>query len=262
MFFNLHEGKIRYSLSGKGSPVVLLHGYLESSEIWNGFSDKLSEKFRVIAIDLPGHGKSDVYGDTHSMEFMAEAVTSLLDSLKIDKAFVIGHSMGGYVTLAMADLYQNKLSGYCLFHSQPFPDPPASIEKRKLEISMVKEGKKALVYPENIEKMFANSNIEKFVGKVDWAKKIASETPDKGIVAVLNGMMERPSRKAIMESGVLPCLWILGARDNYIPLNVIRDKVNLPGNAKVIILENSGHMGFIEEQEESVNQIIEFIDNL
>jgi pimeloyl-ACP methyl ester carboxylesterase len=262
MFYNYHDGKIRYSVSGEGSPVVLLHGYLESSEIWNGFGEKMSENFRVIAIDLPGHGKSDVYGDTHSMEFMAEAVSTLLDFLKIDKTFVIGHSMGGYVTLAMADLFQNILSGYCLFHSQPFPDTLASFEKRKHEISMVKEGKKALVIPENIEKMFANSSLEKFINEVNRAKEIASETTDKGIVAVLNGMMQRPSRKAVMESGALPCLWILGALDNYIPLNVIRDKVNLPGNAKIIILESSGHMGFIEEQEESVKQITEFIDNL
>jgi pimeloyl-ACP methyl ester carboxylesterase len=108
--------------------------------------------------------------------------------------------------------------------------------------------------------MFAGSNLEKFNGAVKHSKDIASGLNGNGIIAVLNGMMTRPSRLSIMEEGRVPCLWILGALDNYIPCEVIQTRVNLPSNATVVVLRNSGHMGFIEEEELSVQILSDFIE--
>src|SRR5674536_23752 len=127
MFFSYSGGRIHYSDSGNGTVIVLLHGYLESSEVWNGFAEKLKSEFRIISVDLPGHGLSDVYGEVHSMEFMATAVKNLVDSLDLKKVFLLGHSMGGYVALAFLELFPEYLLGYCLFHSQPFADTPAAL---------------------------------------------------------------------------------------------------------------------------------------
>jgi pimeloyl-ACP methyl ester carboxylesterase len=260
MFFSYKGGRIHYSDSGSGNPIVLLHGYLESSEIWNGFAEKLSKSCRVISIDLPGCGSSDVYGDNHSMEFMATSVRDLLDSMKLRKIFLTGHSLGGYVTLAFLELFPGYLSGYCLFHSQPFQDTPEALEKRRREIEIVKMGKKNLMYPENVTKMFATANLEKFSGALQRSKDIASRIPGEGIIAVLNGMMIRPSRLSFMEEGRVPCLWILGSMDNYIPCELIQSKVKLPVNAKVVVLLNSGHLGFVEEEELSVKIVSEFVN--
>jgi len=262
MFFPYKSGMIHYSDSGSGEIIVLLHGYLESSEVWNGFAEKLSSVFRVINVDLPGHGSSSVYGEAHTMEFMAESVKQLLDSLGIGKAFIAGHSLGGYVALAYLELFPESLSGYCLFHSQPFADTPEAIEKRKREIEIVKSGKKNLMYPDNVMKMFATSNLEKFSGALQRSKDIASLLPGEGIIAVLNGMMIRPSRIKFMEEGRVPCLWILGAMDNYIPCETIQTRVKLPSNASVTVLEESGHMGFVEEEERSVKIVSGFVSQL
>lgn len=262
MFFSYKGGRIHYSDSGSGNPIVLLHGYLESSEIWNGFAEKLSKSCRVISIDLPGCGSSDVYGDNHSMEFMATSVRDLLDSMKLRKIFLSGHSLGGYVTLAFLELFPGYLSGYCLFHSQPFQDTPEALEKRRREIEIVKMGKKNLMYPENVTKMFATANLEKFSGALQRSKDIASRIPGEGIIAVLNGMMIRPSRLSFMEEGRVPCLWILGSMDNYIPCELIQSKVKLPVNAKVVVLLNSGHLGFVEEEELSVKIVSEFVNSI
>ncbi len=256
-----YKGKeIVYTLSGKGKVIVLLHGYLESKKVWNSFAQKLSGNFRVICVDLPGHGSSGTYGDNHTMEFMATALKALIDSLEIRKVFMTGHSLGGYVTLAFLEMFNEALSGYCLFHSQPFSDQQAAIEKRKREIELVKAGKKNLMYPENVEKMFASSNLEKFSGALQRSKEIASEIPPEGIIAMLNGMMARPSRLSILEEGRVPLLWILGSDDNYIPADIV-EKVNMPSNAEVVALKNSGHMGFIEEEEKSLNVILDFVEN-
>jgi len=262
MFFPYSGGKICYTDSGQGTPVVLLHGYLETAEVWYGFAEKLAEKYRVISLDLPGHGLSDIYGSTHTMEFMANVVKELLDNLRIGNVFMAGHSLGGYVTLAFLELFPDSLSGYCLFHSQPFPDTPETIEKRIREIALAREGKKEMFCHENITRMFAGSNLEVFSGAVQRSWEIASELNSEGIIAVLNGMMARPSRLSVMEEGRVPCLWILGEKDNYIPCAAIQARISLPSNARIVILENSGHMGFIEEEDRSVKVITEFVEKL
>jgi pimeloyl-ACP methyl ester carboxylesterase len=262
MFFLFRNGRIHYSDKGKGAIVVLLHGYLESSEVWNGFEEKLAAEFRVISVDLPGHGQSDVYGETHTMEFMATAVKELLENLGVKKAFLTGHSLGGYVTLAFLGMFSEYLTGYCLFHSQPLADSPEAIEKRLREISIVKAGKKDIMYPDNIMRMFAPANLVRFSGALLRSKEIASRLPGDGIIAMLNGMIQRPSRLALMEEGKLPCLWILGTHDGYIPCDIIQTNVNFPANAKLIILKQSGHLGFIEEQELSVKVLSDFVRDL
>jgi pimeloyl-ACP methyl ester carboxylesterase len=262
MFFLYQGSRVYFTDTGKGECILLLHGYLESSEIWNGFALKLSSQFRIISVDLPGHGLSDVYGEVHSMEFMADAIKKLIDHLGINKVFMAGHSLGGYVTLAFLGLYSQHLKGYCLFHSQPFADTPETLEKRKREIDIVKTGKKNLMYPENVTRMFAASNLEKFAGALQKSKDIASLIPGEGIIAVLNGMMYRPSRLSYMEEGNVPCLWILGKMDNYIPCDLIQTRVKLPSNAKVVVLTNSGHLGFVEEEELSVRVLTDFVKKL
>ncbi len=251
-------GKIYYSDKGQGDAIVLLHGYLESSEIWNNFARKLALNFRVISVDLPGHGLSKVYGDCHTMEFMASAIKGLTDCLQLKKIFLMGHSMGGYVTLAFLELYPEMLGGYCLFHSHPFADSSETLRIRENEIRMVRSGKKYLLYPENITRMYATSNFEKLSDQIQRSKDIASTVRDEGIIAVLNGMMARPPRVSVMEKGKVPGLWILGSMDKIIDAGAVTKQVKLPANASVAILENSGHMGFIEEEELSAKIVTGF----
>jgi pimeloyl-ACP methyl ester carboxylesterase len=261
-YFNYHGGRIHFTDLGKGSVIVLIHGYLESLKVWENFARKLSEDFRVVSVDLPGHGKSDIYGEIHTMDFFAGVLSKLLEYLDIPKAFLTGHSLGGYVTLAFADIYPQKLFGYCLFHSHPFADSPEALKKRDREIKFVKAGKKDLMYPENVSKMFAETNLDKFKTEFLRSKQIASEISGEGIIAVLNGMMIRPSRLSVMEDGRVPCLWVLGLMDNYIKSDTIILKVNLPQNAEVVILKNSGHMGFVEEEALSAIVITDFVKQI
>lgn len=259
-FFRYGTGRIHYSDQGRGEVVVLLHGYLETSEIWRSFAGKLATKFRVITVDLPGHGSSGMLAEVHTMELMADALYGLIKSNDISKIFLTGHSLGGYVTLAFAERYAEMLKGYCLFHSQPFPDSEEVLKKREREISLVKAGKKKLIYPENVSRMFATPNLQKFSEALKRSKEIASSISGEGIIAVLRGMMARSSRLSVMESGRVPCLWILGSMDNYINCVQIQMKVQLTDNTRVVILKNSGHLGFIEEEDKSVEVITKFIE--
>ncbi len=254
--------KIFYSEKGNGHPVVLIHGYLETGEVWDDFADRLSDKHRVIAVDLPGHGGSDIYEETHTMEFLATALDGLLSTLGIEKASLVGHSLGGYVALAFLEKFPSRLRSYCLFHSHPFADTPEVIQKREREIMVVKAGKKFLMYPDNVRRMFADINIPAMAVSLERSKRIASGIDAEGIVSVLKGMMIRPSRLSLMENGAVPCLWILGSMDNYIPCNQMKERVKLPKNARLEILNRSGHLGFIEEEGRSAELLSGFLSEL
>lgn len=251
--------KVNYRLSGSGIPIVLLHGYLESVEIWNGFGAKLSNTFKVLMIDLPGHGKSASLGEMNRMEDMATVINMLTGKLGFHKFFLIGHSLGGYVTLAFLELFAEKLLGFSLFHSHPFADSPETIEKRKREIELIRQNKKELICQVNIPNAFANENLAKFKVEIDLAKEIAVKTSDDGIIATLRGMMQRPDRSQLFKETSLPFLWILGEKDNYIPYPETTKKVSVPLNTSLVVLQNSGHMGFLEEEKQSLKAVEEFI---
>ncbi len=252
------EGEVVYYDKGEGEAIIFLHGYLETSLVWDELSGSLSRSYRTISVDMPGHGESSVFGGEHSMSFMAEAVKNVMNAEGIDKAMLVGHSMGGYVALAFVEKYPSRLYAYCLFHSHPFADTNEVIANRKREIKIVESGKKDIIYPVNIPRMFADFNTEKFKKEVERNKKIAAGITAEGIIAVINGMISRPSRIDILKKGVVPLLIIAGEYDNYIPFEELNNWLKLPANAELLVLEESGHMGFIEEKEKTQSAIMHF----
>jgi pimeloyl-ACP methyl ester carboxylesterase len=193
------------------------------------------------------------------MQAMADMVRFIMDRLRVDKCIMIGHSMGGYVTLAFLQDYPERLLAYSLFHSHPLPDSDETKENRRREINLVEEGKKEMIYNINVPRAFADDNLERFTSEIEFAKNIACNTSDKGIINALRGMMLRPDSRELIGSSNLPFLWILGMKDNYINPQQVPEKVILPENGKLVFLNKSGHMGFIEEKDKSLGIIIDFV---
>jgi len=245
-----------YRDRGEGDPILLVHGYLESHAIWDHFTENFLADFRVIAPDLPGHGQSATFGETHLMEDLAGSLLAILEAEGTGKVFMVGHSLGGYVTMAFADLYPEYLSGYCLFHSTCFADNEEKKKNRDREISLVKCGKKYQIIAVNIPKEFADSNLGRMKDEVERAKQIAMNTPDDGIVAILNGMKARPDRTAVLQNDRLALLLIGGMKDNYIPVETFDRLIGIAPHASVLRLDNSGHLGFVEEPRPAAEAII------
>ncbi|MEN8157520.1 MAG: alpha/beta hydrolase, partial [Bacteroidota bacterium] len=246
----IHRGaEVYYTDQGRGACIVLLHGYLETWEIWKDFAASLAGNFRVISMDLPGHGRSGRWGEEHSMEDLAGSVKAVCEAEEIDRIGLVGHSMGGYVTMAFAELYPDLLWGYALFHSTCFADTDEKRVNRDREISLVLCGKKLQIVNVSIPKAFADDNTERLKKEVSFAQDIALQCEDQGIVAILNGMKSRPDRSHVLSNPALPLLLIGGMKDNYIPVEVFEELVALAPHARVLRLEESGHMGFIEEPE-------------
>ncbi len=251
---------VNFKDEGKGNVFVLLHGYLETLDVWTDFSKILSKTFRVISIDLLGHGQSGTL-NTNTMDLMADAVDAVLIHLNIDKCVMFGHSLGGYVTLSFADNYTHKLLGFSLFHSSAYSDTDKKINDKEREITLVKQGKKHLLFNVNIPKTFANDNQIKFNAVIERIKEKAHLTSDEGIIATLKGMMQRPDRTNVLRNTKVPVLYFIGAKDNFIPVPVALKQAELSNKIKVVILQNSGHMGFIEEKGKSVHEVSDFVND-
>jgi len=257
-----YKGKsIRYQVKGQARKVlVLLHGYLESLEVWSDFSNLLEAHYKVISIDIPGHGKSEMVQPQHDMDLLADVVHQVIQSEGIDQFTLVGHSLGGYVTLAYLEHFPNNLEGVVLFHSHPFADSEPVKTNRKREIGLVNNGKKSVIINTNIPKAFANENLERFKDSVEHIRQIALETPDEGIVANLKGMMSRPDRTQLVKNTLKPFLLIAGVGDNYINYEQVIPEIVLPVNGQLMTLERSGHMGFIEETDQALFALRTFLD--
>jgi pimeloyl-ACP methyl ester carboxylesterase len=248
---------VRFSDTGKGRTLVLIHGFPETLEVWDEFSVKLSRHFRVIAIDLPGHGETPCIGYVHSMELMADCIKAVMDSLSLRRYLLIGHSMGGYATLAFAELYPDQLSGVCLFHSHPFSENAEKKAERDRAIALVKKDHKHYVN-EVISSLFAPDTISLFKEDIRELKQIAKGISRQGIVNALEGMKERSEREWILRSANYPVLLILGKMDRIVPYQLLIEQTSGMKQVEVLLLEKSGHMGFIEEKKKTQDYLIRF----
>jgi pimeloyl-ACP methyl ester carboxylesterase len=257
-FCEFREGKIHYRLNGKGRAVVLLHGFLESEKIWEYHAKLLSENYKVVCIDLPGHGKSDCFGYVHSMELMADSVNEVLRSLGLRRYVMIGHSMGGYVALAYAEKYPAHLKGLALFQSTSLADSPEKQADRDRVAKLIPAKKEAFIQ-EAIPRLFASSFIKRHP---EWPKRLiamAMETSHRGIIAATLGMKNRKSSIELIRKLKCPIALIQGRHDKILPPKIHQELWKEASTGQLYLLDSSGHIGMIEEPEKTLEHLKNFI---
>ena len=249
---------IFFTDAGHGNPVVLLHGFLENSTMWNTFIPELSKNNRIICIDLLGHGKTECLGYIHTMELMAEAVEAVLNHLKITKSTLIGHSMGGYVALAFAEKNPKALKGLCLMNSTALPDTEEKKQNRDRAILAVKQNYKTFIRIA-INNLFRPKNRITFAEKIKEVINEALQTPLQGIIAALEGMKIRKDRQHILQPSNFKKMMIISKKDPVLDyLTLITQTLN--NNIKVVEFPD-GHMSHIENEVFFFQEIIHFIEN-
>lgn len=237
--------------------VVLLHGYLESMLVWDDFVGLLRDKVRVVTLDLPGHGVSLVMHEVHTMEFLAESVALAMEALGIKRYSVVGHSMGGYVALAMCEAYADRLDSVVLLSSSTSADSVEKCDRRRREIELIKAGKKNMLARIVPHAGFAPQNARRMAAYIADVEELIMITEDEGVLAILAGMIQRKDRGEMLRNSPVPHMFIFGRHDAYIPVDVAEKMVADHPEAKVVWLEESGHMGFYEEPERCAEAILE-----
>ncbi|MCB0549267.1 MAG: alpha/beta hydrolase [Phaeodactylibacter sp.] len=257
-FITYQDKKIAYQTEGKGTAVLLVHGFCEDHTIWEEFrTDLLEENYRVIRIDLPGFGRSETLPGA-SIEQMAEAVHAVLLRLDIKRVVFIGHSMGGYVGLVFARLYPELLMGLGLFHSHPYADSEDRKETRRKSVAFIKRQGHALfvkqLIPSFFNQKFANSNaflLEKLTYR-------AARGKSAGIIAAQEAMIGRKDETQVLTALEAPVLFIIGEEDQAVPPESI-EQIHLPQAASIHILEKVGHMGLFESRKKTQQIVRQFV---
>ena len=247
--------QISFSDTGKGTAIVLLHGFLENKKMWDFYISEFAKKNRVIAIDLLGHGESECLGYVHSMEDHADAVQAVLSDLRIRKAIFIGHSMGGYVALAFAELYPENTKGLVLLNSTARADSDERKINRDRAVKAVKQSFINFISLA-IANLFSENNRERLAFEIENVKKEALKTPLQGIVASLEGMKIRMDREVLLHLTPYPKLIVLGEKDSVLPYEETKEQVE---NTSVKLISfPDGHMSHIENRDELLVLLLSF----
>lgn len=254
--FNYKNSKVHFEEKGKGKAVVLLHGFLENTKMWDVISTELSKKYRVICIDLFGHGKTASLGYIHTMEMQAELVKSVLDHLKLRKYVLIGHSMGGYVALAFAKLFPSNVKGLSLMNSTALPDTEEKKTNRNRAIKAVKQNYKTFVRIA-IPMLFSEKNRTKFTSEITAITNEALKISPQGIIAALEGMKIREDFTSIYKTATFPIQLIIGKQDSALDYDSLIAQTK---NTTVAITEfPDGHMSHFENTSELILTFQNFI---
>lgn len=248
--------KISFSTEGKGSAIVFLHGFLENSTMWNSVTKEFSKRNKVICIDLLGHGNTECIGYVHSMEIIAEAVEAVLTHLRIRKAILVGHSMGGYVALAFAEKNPDKVKGLCLMNSTSFADDDERKKLRTRANKMVQTNFESMVRM-SFSNLFSEKSRESFKNEMQLALKEALQTPIQGYIACQEGMRIRPNRIAVLENNDFKKLFIIGKKDPVLKYQELVEEAK-ETNSETVIFEE-GHMSHIEDKMELIEALKQFV---
>lgn len=270
------DGTIHYQVVGKGIHVVLLHGFGEDSSIWNEQIAYLQKTCTLIVPDLPGTKLSEWKSTQHislqqnpidlrtefyehspfTIDNLADAVHAILENEKIDQCFMLGHSMGGYITLAYAEKYLKKLLGFGLIHSTAFADSEEKKTNRLRGIEMMHNYGGFAFLKTTIPNLFGDTFKKNHPKIIEQLIENSASIPTPSLQAYYYAMMQRPDRTSFLQGNPLPVLFVLGTEDVAAPLNDVLQQTHLPLNSYIHILEGIGHMSMLESTER-VNQYID-----
>lgn len=237
---------LNFERKGNGEEtLVLLHGFMENLSIWSDMEPHLSDNFSLLKIDLPGHGQSEIIAEVQTMELMAEEVKKVLDHENITKIHLLGHSMGGYVSLAFAEKHPEYLKSLTLFFSTYFPDDDEKKEQRIKSYRIIKDAF-AHYARAGVPNLFNPNEKDILEGKIETALEVALSTNNLGALASVKGMVERTDKKHIMENLEAKILVLAGKHDNAVKTETMIKHLPDRTNIKSYILD-CGHNGHWEK---------------
>lgn len=254
---------LSYKIGGTGKPVMLLHGFAETRTVWDHQFNKLKENFLVIAPDLPGSGNSEMLEGNVTTEDYANVIKAIADAesigVKSKKMALVGHSMGGYITLAFAEKYPEYLNGIGLFHSSAYADDIQKKETRKKGIEFIKNYGAGAFLKTATPNLFSEKIRKNKPALLDSLLNLSSNFSAAALIQYYYAMIRRPDRTATLKSFQEPVLFAIGKDDNSIPLRASLDQCHMPAISFIHILQHSGHMGMWEEPDTSDRILLDFL---
>lgn len=248
---------VEYYIEGTGPSVVFVHGFTENPHIWENFTSILKSKYTIIRPALPGHGRTDLM-EPLEISTMAEVIYEVLRNENITRATFVGHSMGGYALLYLAEKHPELFKGLCLFHSTATADSEIIKQNRQRAIDIIRHNHASFLHA-FIPDLFAPQNRERLSSFIQQLLQMAGQIKPETLIACQQAMMNRSDKTNLLQKFEFPFAFILGKQDPRLPLDAVHPLTLLPKTSYVLILENCGHMGYIEEPEVTMDFLDFFI---
>jgi 3-oxoadipate enol-lactonase len=246
---NINGIKLAYIRQGKGTPLVLLHGYPLDHHLWDDVVPLLKDSFDLIIPDLRGFGESTTVDTCYSMDDFASDIAGLLDQLDIKKAAIAGHSMGGYVALAFARLYPERVSGLGLVSTQVLADPPDRKEGRYKSAADVAEKGIGNIVEAMTTKLTSVEQLQAF------ARKSMGRQQPAAYIGALKAMAERQDSTSLLASMKYPVVVIHGDADALIPVERGREVKTMLPQAYLAEIAGAGHMPMMEDSKKTAEAL-------
>ena len=245
--------------------LILLHGYLETLYIWSEFADMLKDKYRIITFDLPGHGLTDSAPEdengesVNTMEFCADVTKALLEKCNVSKAYIGGHSLGGYISQVCCIKYPETFEKLIIFNSTPYADLPEKANDRMREVNAIQMGKLETLAFISIPKMYHIDNLRKFDDKIRETVELCETHNPEGIIASLKGMQRRKNTQDFLKECPLPTIHFSGDQDPFLPMSTLEKMMADYPKVKFVHLPGTGHISFVENSVETCERVCEFL---
>jgi len=250
---------IHFFEKGKGQPLILIHGFCETSRMWIDFANELSNEFQVVCPDLPGCGDSPISGNQTSLEEVAVQLEEWLEENQLENPIVIGHSLGGYVTLALLELMDSRLKAVGLFHSTAFADDTDKKEMRNRTITFLKKNGVEKFVSSFVPPLFPENRREELSAEIDQAILEAKRCSLDGLIAFSGAMRDRKDRLSILKDFQGPKLLIAGTEDGAVKIEASRAQKE--AFTEYVELSGVGHMGMIEQKEKTLEIVRNFVNS-
>jgi len=238
--------------------LVFLHGFIESREIWTDFTHDFPDSYRLFAPDLLGHGANTSPAADYSMEAQARYVVEQLDKQQIERAIFIGHSMGGYVALALAEAYPKRVAGLCLLNSSAFADDEEKKESRDENRSFIERHGVAKFVNSSMRPLFAPTHRDTMPEELQLLENIGKATPQATFLGGLQAMAARPDRSHILREAPFPVLTIAGKEDLAVPMEQSVAQAHVAPVSYALFLAEVGHLAYLEAPERTRRAVLDF----
>ena len=246
--FNLGKHSLKFLDKGRGTPLLMIHGFPLTSSAWNRQVEVLEKKFRVIAPDLRGFGQSEAVGDATSMADFADDLVALMSHLDLSSVVVMGHSMGGYVALNLVTRFPEKIQGLILVGSKPGADSQEAAKKRHETAAKALDGGSEAILKDMAAKMVAkNSTNKEMIVEIE---KLMRPAQPRGLANALRGMAVRPDSTPNLGHITAPTLLISGDADALIPCEESMTMAERIPKATLEIIPAAGHLVSFEKASE------------
>lgn len=260
--FVYKNAEVLYRIYGDGKPVMLVHGFGEDGEIWNIQKDYLQNICRLIIPDLPGSGQSAYNTSLQSIDDFADCMNALLEKESISKCIMLGHSMGGYITLSFAEKYADKLDGFGLIHSTAFEDSKEKKQVRQRSIESMEEYGAYAFLKNTIPNFFSAGFKKNYPEKMNELIERGNNFSVEALQQYYKAMMQRPDTTNVLIHAAVPVLFTIGTEDQAAPMKDVLQQVHLPARAYINILENTAHLGMWESAKKMNEAMEEFITDV